>query len=103
MLLTSADSQVCCDERAEQTLSAKTVKDLIWLRFYVPPDFEFQHGRVNAFPGRIHRMIKLGLLGFDDDDEGLGDDDAQELGRWAPGRRRVNSMQASKCLVLTQF
>ena len=29
LLLTSADGQVCCEEWAEQTLSAKTVKNLI--------------------------------------------------------------------------
>ena len=103
LLLTYADGQVCCEEWAGKTLSAKTVKNLIWLRFSVPPDFEFQLGRTNAVPGRIHRMLKLGHLNIDDDAKGLGDDEAKELERWAPGRRRVNSMQASKCLILTQF
>ena len=53
LLLTSADSLVRYEERVQQTLSAKTVKILIWLRFSVPPDFEFQIGRTNAVPGRM--------------------------------------------------
>ena len=75
MLLTSTYGQVCYEEQAEQTLSAKTVKNLIWLLLYVPSLFEFQLGRANAVPGRIHRMLKLGHLNIDDDAEGLGDDD----------------------------
>ena len=75
LLFTSADSQVCCEEWAEQTLSAKTVKNLICLLPYVLPDFEFQLGRTNAVPGRIHRMLKFGHLNIHDNDEGLGDDD----------------------------
>ena len=51
------------------------MKNLIWLLPYIPPDLEFQLGRTNAVPGRIHRMLKLGHLNIDDDDEGLGDDD----------------------------
>ena len=41
LLLTSSFGQACCEERALQTLpgalSGKTVKDLIWLLFYVTP------------------------------------------------------------------
>ena len=36
LLLTASDDQVCHEEQAEQTLSAKTVKDLTWLLFTSP-------------------------------------------------------------------
>ena len=51
---------VCHEERVEQTLSAQTVKNLIWLRFYVPPDLELLLGRDNAVCRRMHRMLKIG-------------------------------------------
>ena len=64
LLLTSSSGFVFYEERVKQTLSGapsvKTVKDLTWLLFYVPPDFEFQRGRVNAFCTPFHRMLKLG-------------------------------------------
>ena len=89
MLLSTADGQVCCEEQVEQTLSwYLTVKDLIWLLFYVPPDFEFQLGRANAVSERIHRMLNLGHWSIDDDDEVLGEDGVQGLGRKASGKRR---------------
>ena len=70
MLLTGSDSPVCYEEQVEQTLSACTmVKDLIQLLFGVPPDLEFQPGRANAACGHIHRMLKLGHLNIDDDEE----------------------------------
>ena len=75
LLLTYADGQVCWEEWAEQTLSAKMVKNVIWLLSHVPPHSEFQLGRAHAVFGRIHRMLKLGHLNIDDDAEGLGDDD----------------------------
>ena len=75
LLLTSSDGQVCHEERAEQTLSTdKTVKDLTWLPFCVPPNFELQPGRVNAVCRRIRRMLKFRQHAIDDDNEGLGDD-----------------------------
>ena len=52
LLLTYADGQVCCEEWVQQTLSAKTVKNLNWLLFDVPPDLEFQLRRANAACGR---------------------------------------------------
>ena len=77
MLLATADSQVCCEEQAEQTRSTdNTVKDLIWLLSYAPPDLEFQLGRVLAVCRRIHRMLMFGLS-IDDYNEDLGDDDDQ--------------------------
>ena len=48
LLLTYADGQVCWEEWVEQTLSAKTVKNLIWLLSQVPPHSEFQLGRAHA-------------------------------------------------------
>ena len=74
LLLTASDGPVCCEARVEQTLSAMTVKDLIWLLSYVPPVLEF--------------------LNIDDDDEGLGDDDAQRLKRRAAGWRNLNPVHA---------
>ena len=73
------------------------MKDLTWLLFYVSPDLEFQFGRANAVSGRIHRMLKLGHWSIDDDDEELGDDADQGLGRRAPGKRTSNSAHASNC------
>ena len=87
LLLTASDGPVCDEARVEQTLSAMTVKDLIWLLCYVPPVLEFQPGRADAVYGHIHRMIKLGNLNIDDDDEGLGDDLAHGLKRRAAGWR----------------
>ena len=70
LLPTASDGQVCHEERVEQKLSGNlTVKDLIWLLFYVPPDLEFQFGRANAVSGRIHRMLNLGHRSIDNDDE----------------------------------
>ena len=88
LLLTSSDGQVCCAAWVEQTLSAKTVKNLTWLLLYVPPDFEFQLGRAYAVSGHIHRMLKLGHWSIDDDDERLDDDADQGLKMRASGWRR---------------
>ena len=71
--------------------------------FYFTPHLEFRLGRANAVSARIHRMIMLGHSSIDDDDEELGDDDAQGLKRRGPRWRRSNSMQAPKCLVLVPF
>ena len=75
MLLSSSYSHDCCEEQVEKTLSAKTVKDVTWLLFDDSSDFGLQLGRSNAVFRRHHRMIKLGHLSIDDDDEELGDDD----------------------------
>ena len=48
-------------------------------------------------------MIMLGHSSIDDDDEELGDDDAQGLKRRGPRWSRSNSMLAPKCLVLVHF
>ena len=104
LLLTASDGQDCHEERVEQTLSGNmTVKALTWLLFYDPPDLEFQLGRDNAVCLRIHRMLKLGHWGIDDDDEELSDDGGQGLGRSGPGRRKSNSMHAPNCLDLALF
>ena len=42
MLLTSSYSHDCCEEQVEQTLSAKTVKDVTWLLFDDSSDFGLQ-------------------------------------------------------------
>ena len=85
MLLTSSCSHDCCEEQVEQTLSAKTVKDVTWLLFDDSSDLGLQLERINAVYGRIHRMLKLGHLNIDDDDEGLGDDDDLKFKRSGPG------------------
>ena len=86
MLLTASDGHVCHEEQVGQTLSAKAVKDLIWLLSYVPPDLELQLGRANAVFERIHQMLNLEHWSIDEDDEELGDVDDQGLGRRVPGR-----------------
>ena len=103
LLLTASDGPVCDEARVEQMLSAMTVKELIWLLSYVPPVLEFQPGRVDAVYGHIHRMIKLGHLNIDDDDEGLGDDDAQGLKRRAAGWRPLNPVHARIHLEFADF
>ena len=84
MLLTYTYGQVCYEEWVEQTWSGtpsdKTVQELISLLFDVPPDCEFQLGRPNAVLRRIYRMIMLGPL-IDDDDEELGADDDLASGK----------------------
>ena len=60
MLLTASDGQVCCAAWVEQTLSAKTVKNLTWLLFYVPPYFEFQLGRASAVLDASTECSRLG-------------------------------------------
>ena len=91
MLLTASDGQVCHEDRVKQTLSNapsdKTVKELICLLFDVPPGCEFQLGRANAVLRLIHRMITLGPL-IDDDDEELGYDDDLASGKVQMRRRR---------------
>ena len=70
---------------AEQTLSAKTVKDVIWLLFDDSLDLGLQLGRINAVFGYIHRMIKIGQRSIDDDDEKLGDEDGLKFKMTGPG------------------
>ena len=75
--LTSAYGHVCYEEKVAQTLSCalsnKTVKALIWLLSDTSRFSGLQLRRVSAICRRIHRMMTLGLL-IDDDDEELGDD-----------------------------
>ena len=74
LLLTSSYGRACYEERAEQTppgaLSDKTVKDLIWLIFDVPPDLEFQLRRANAACGTHSPNAIAWALSIDDDGEG---------------------------------
>ena len=60
LLLTLADGQICNEERVEQTLSTKTVKDVIWLLCDVPPAFEFLLGRANAVADASTECFSLG-------------------------------------------
>ena len=90
--LTSTYSQVCYEEKVEQTRSDepsdKTVKALIWLLFDTSSQTELQLGQVNAVCVRIHRMLKIGLS-IDDNDEGLSDDVAPTMLEEASNMEKV--------------
>ena len=61
-----------------------------WLLFDDSLDLGLQLGRINAVFGYIHRMIKIGQLSIDDDDEKLGDEDGLKFKMTGPGGEKLH-------------
>ena len=79
--------------KAEVDQSDKTVKDLIWLLFETSLlTSGFSLDEANTFANRIHRMIKLGLSIFEDDNK--EDDDLPPLQESAetPGDNKMEEV-----------
>jgi len=78
--------------KAEVDQSDKTVKDLIWLLFETSLlTSGFSLDEASTFATRIHRMVKLGLSIFDDQD--AGDDDLPPLDEAAEGDDNATNME----------
>jgi len=79
--------------KAEVDQSDKTVKDLVWLLFETSLlTSGFSLDEANTFANRIHRMIKLGLSIFEDDNK--EDDDLPPLQESAetPGDNKMEEV-----------